>query len=271
MSFLDEVLLGALQGLTEFLPVSSSGHLHALQRWLDSPLAQDMTFDVLVHFATLIAVVIVFRADFAELFRGISGRDAKARRLLVHVVIGAVPAGIVGLALEDTIEELPHHWPHVISVCWLVSAGALYSLRYVPSEPDGAAEPEESEPHPFTARTALWIGCFQALALLPGISRSGITICAALWIGCRRDMAARFSFLCATPLIAGATALKVADVVKAGKLPEGSSITGYAVGGAVALVTGFFALVVLLRMLRAGALHRWAYYLVAMAIAYSAW
>ncbi len=257
----EELLLGAIQGLTEFLPVSSSGHLHALEHWLDSPLAQDLSFDILVHFATLIAVVWVFRRDFRRLIASVFNGDPDQRRLLIAVVVGAVPAGVVGLLLKDSIEEWPLQWPYLVSVCWLVTAGALFTLR---------RPPEETKPN-VTITIALWIGAFQAIALLPGISRSGITICAALWMGCKREEAARFSFLCATPLIAGATVLQVYEVIQDGGLPDGSTWTGYLVGGVTALVTGYFALTLLLKMLKSGSLHVWAYYLVPASALYAAW
>ncbi|MCA8961498.1 MAG: undecaprenyl-diphosphate phosphatase [Planctomycetes bacterium] len=261
MPYGDEMLLGAIQGLTEFLPVSSSGHLQAGERWLDSPLARDLSFDVFVHLATLVAVLWVFRRDFALLVRSVFEPGSEHRRLLGSVIVGAVPAGIVGLLLKDVIESLPSRWPYLVAVCWLVTAASLYSLRF------GHRETRPS----VTLPAALWIGAFQAVALLPGISRSGITICAALWIGCRREDAARFSFLCATPLIAGAAGLELFEVYRAGGPPAGATWTGYLIGGGVALITGYIALTILLRMLKAGALHYWAYYLVVVAGVYSGW
>ena len=259
--FGEEILLGAVQGLTEFLPISSSGHLYAIESWLNSPLVKDLSFDILVHFATLIAVLWVFRSDFTRLIRSMFGGDPEERRLLLSVVMGAVPAGLAGLFLKDQIETWPHEWPYLVSVCWLVTALALITLK----------RPSKENRATITIGMALWIGSFQAVALLPGVSRSGITICAALWIGCKREEAAKFSFLCATPLIAGATMLQLLDLVQAGRLPEGATLGGYLAGSITALITGYFALRLLLTMLKRGALHWWAYYLVAIAVGYFSW
>lgn len=270
MPYFDEILLGLIQGLTEFLPVSSSGHLQALKVWLDSPLAADLSFDVFVHFATLLAIGVYYRRDIYDLVRAWlpAERDdlgtAKARedrRFLGYVVVGAVPAGVAGLFLKDSIESLPKDWPHCVSVFWLITAVGLVSLRFVRG-------PNE---RPLGVRAALWIGLFQALAILPGISRSGSTIIAGVWFGCRREEVARFSFLCAAPLILGATLLTGIDIFRDENYVAGSDLTGYLIGGAVAFVVGYLALRLLLRMLEKGALYWWAIYLVAAAGAYSGW
>jgi len=259
----DEVILGIVQGLTEFLPVSSSGHLAALEIWLESPLAHDLTFDIFVHFATVLAVVVVFRKDFVFLFKGLSpgGREAReARHLAGLLLIGAVPAGVVGLLAQDPIARVPTLFPHAISLAWLLTAGALLSLKAIkPGRPERALD----------ARAAMWIGCMQIFALLPGVSRSGFTIVAALWWGLGARDAARFSFLCATPLILGATAKTLLELWSRS---EGVVVpTGFWVGGIAAALTGYLALLLLLGMLRKGALHWWAGYLLIAAASYSGW
>lgn len=266
MPYGDEILLGLIQGLTEFLPVSSSGHLQALKIWLDSPLAADLSFDVFVHFATLLAIGVYYRRDIFELSRAwIPGTsDPKApenRRFLGYVIAGAVPAGIAGLLFKDAIEEMPNAWPHWVSVFWLVSAVGLGSLYF-------QRGPNERK---IDLKSALWIGIWQALAILPGISRSGTTIVAGVWFGCRRDEVARFSFLCAAPLILGATALTGLKIFQTEDYLAGTTLTGYLIGGSVAFVVGYFALTLLLRMLEKGALYWWSVYLVIAAGLYSGW
>ncbi|MEM7166227.1 MAG: undecaprenyl-diphosphate phosphatase [Planctomycetota bacterium] len=260
--FVDSVALGVLQGLTEFLPVSSSGHLQALKTMQDSPELASKTLDIFLHFATLLAVFLVFRRDFVQLARGCFGGGEPRRRLLL-VLVGAVPAGVVGLIIKkfDLLEGLETSFPYLVPICWLLTAGALWSLR---KQVDGARE--------IDLKLALWVGCWQALAILPGVSRSGITIVSALWLGCRRESAATFSFLTATPLILGATVLEILDVFGSeGTGMAAGSVWPYLAGGVAAFVTGLGALVLLLRMLRGGALHRWAFYLVPVAVAYTAW
>lgn len=262
----EAIVLGILQGLTEFLPVSSSGHLQALKTLQQSADLESKTLDIFLHFATLLAVFLVFRRDFLVLMRGLLG-GGEPRRQLLLVILGAVPAGLVGLVVKklDLLENWTISFPYLVPICWLGTAAALWSLR-------GVGRSEADAGRPIDVKLALCIGCWQALAILPGISRSGITIVSALWLGARRESAATFSFLTATPLILGATVLEIVDVFG----PDGEGMAAdawatYFAGGAVAFITGWGALVLLLRMLRGGALHRWAYYLVPVAIAYGSW
>lgn len=256
----EALFMGVLQGLTEFLPVSSSGHLQAMKALGGSPLLEDLTLDVLLHMATLLAVILVFRSDFKRLLGGLF-QGGEGRRWCWLVVVGAIPGGLAGLLAKDWIEHLGARLPWLLPVCWLGTALALVSLRWIDREPGTRA---------MTIRAALWVGCWQAVALLPGVSRSGITIVAALWLGRRRDEAATFSFLIATPLILGATLLTGIELAgsESSHRPSWGAIL---VGGLAAFVTGWAALRLLLRMLHRGALHRWAFYLIPLAIAYGSW
>lgn len=266
----ESLLLGVVQGLTEFLPVSSSGHLLGLKALLGSSNLGDQTLDVFLHFATLIAVFLVFRSEFARLFRGLF-RGGSERALLVAVILAASPAGIVGLLAGDWVETLGGRFPGLLPVCWLLSAAALLSLRRSTASPESPpASREEDLQQPIGVRAALWVGVWQVLALLPGVSRSGITIAAGIWCGLRREQAASFSFLCATPLILGATLLKTIDLVQESSA-SAFPLSSYLLGGVVAFFTGWGALIVLLRMLRGGSLHYWAYYLIPAALAYALW
>lgn len=256
---LQAILLGALQGLTEFLPVSSSGHLQAIKALLDSPDVGDQTLDVFLHFATLLAVLLVFRSEFFRLVEGLF-RPGESRQRLFLVVLGAIPAGVAGYLAQDWFEALGVDLPYVLPICWCVTAGALWTLK----------KPASDAPSELSVKTALWVGLWQILALFPGISRSGITIAAALWLRTRRDEAATYSFLIATPLILGATGIKVLGLLQ-GDVSTSFGLTACLVGSVVAFFTGWGALLLLLRMLRGNHLHRWSYYLLPVAVAYAIW
>lgn len=253
----ESLALAVLQGLTEFLPVSSSGHLQALKRLTGSELAGDISLDVILHFATLLAVVVVYRREWARVVSGL-WRGGEPRRDLMLVAVGVVPAGIVGLLLADRIELLPTRAPYLLPVCWGAMGLALLGSR-------GRGDGERT----IGPRAALWIGAWQALALLPGVSRSGITILAALWIGVRREDAARYSFLIAAPLIAGATVLELPEIFSGEGVGAAPGVL--AIAFVVAFGVGYGALLLLLRMLRGGNLHWWGIYLLVIAAAFAAW
>lgn len=261
---IESIVLGVVQGLTEFLPISSSGHLVAMKMVLGSPLIEDQTLDVFLHFATLLAVFLVFRGEFVRLFRGVFQGGAD-RRFVVAVTLGAIPAGVVGWLARDGIEGVGERYPFVVSAGWLFTALALWTLRKQKPDLDASAPATR-----LTPGVAVWVGLWQVLALLPGVSRSGSTIAAGVWGGLRRDEAASFSFLCGSPLILGATLLKVLDVVREPPA-AGVPVVAFLVGGLVAFATGLLALRFLLRSLRTGSLHYWAYYLVPLAVAYEIW
>lgn len=260
--WLAEIFLGVLQGLTEFLPVSSSGHLVAVESLLGLHGPESMTTEIMLHFATVLAVIVVFRRDLRSLATGL-WHAGEERRLLWRIALAIVPAGIVGLLSRDFVAALPGNAPWLLPVCWLVMAGVLMSLRWCRGE-------ASSQPS-IGWGAALWIGAFQVLALLPGISRSGITIAAALWIGCHREESARFSFLIAVPLIIAAAALEVFHGLQDGFDGAAGNLPRHLAGGVAAFFTGWLALVLLLRMLRSGKLHLWSAYLVGVAVAYGAW
>ncbi len=261
----ETIALAVLQGVTEFLPISSSGHLDAWKRLTGSKLQGDLSLDVILHFATLLAVLLVYRKDVVRLLGGIV-RGGPARRELLLVGVGTIPAGLVGLFAKDSIEGLSGQLPFLLPICWGLCGVALLTSRRRMTA--ASADPAPGEAPQFGVREALWIGMWQMVALLPGVSRSGITIVAALWVGVDREHAARYSFLIAAPLIAGATALEARDLFSEEGLASAPAIL--ASGFAVAFFVGLGALALLLRMLRGGRLHLWGYYLIAIAIGFSA-
>ncbi len=215
-------VLGVVQGLTELLPVSSSGHL-ILVPWLgdwtylEEHDAFNQTFDVALHLGTLVAVVAYFRRDIVELLAAFFGSLARRgirtanERIAWAVLVATVPAAFIGAALEDPIaNHLGEPWQ--IAIFLAVFAGMLWLAD---------RRPEREEMGDLSLPQAFLVGCAQALALMPGVSRSGITITAARFLGVTRDQAARFSFLLLTPIVLGAVLLKGVDDVLLGELPAG--------------------------------------------------
>ena len=255
------LVLGLVQGLTEFLPVSSSGHLVLGQHLLRfSP--PSLLFDITLHVGTLLPVVWLYRADLWAILRSL-GRLGQARRawqedrglrLLVCVALGTLPTGLMGAALNDLFERL-FSSPAVVGVMFLITGGILMASR-LSRAPQTDEEPADSH-LTLTPLRALAVGVAQGLAITPGISRSGTTISAALLLGIERTMAARFSFLLAIPAILGAVALHARHVGSAdrGLLPI------YLAGALVAAASGYLALKWLVGLVRRGALCRFAYYL----------
>ena len=249
MSELEALLLGIVQGLTEFLPISSSGHL-ILVPWLqDYTFLQDhesfnKTFDVALHAGTLVAAIAYFRREVVALTAGfltaVRRRSLATpdQRLSVAIAVGTVPAVIAGGLGSDFIDEhLGEPWMIAIQ---LIVFGALLGYADRAAQSRGLRDA--------SVRDGLWIGLAQVLALAPGTSRSGITITAARWLGLDRDSAARFSFLMLIPVVAGATLAKAASAVSEG-LPEG--VAGPMVVGTIAAaVSGYWAISFLLRLVR---------------------
>ncbi len=201
LEFLHMLILAVIQGLTEFLPVSSSGHLVLAQTFLGTR-EGDIFFDVILHMGTLGSVFVVYRREIRRLLRF----DALAVRYLSRLVVATLPAVVVGLLLKDTIAGLFHN-PVFAAAGLLVTAGFLYSTRFSARSGAELADPWEPEAPP--VGKCVLIGCGQAFAILPGISRSGATIAASLWLRVPRAEAARFSFLLSIPVISGALALQV--------------------------------------------------------------
>lgn len=251
------IILGAVQGITEFLPVSSSGHLVVLQHFFDLP-GSRLAFDLAVHLGTLVAVVIFFRRDIVEIVLGL-GRELSARRFgrstrfVLLLVAASVPAAAVGLGLRGQVEAL-FHQPWVAVAMFVVTAGILLATRRV----------RDRGVHPLFAiplTAALAIGAAQALAILPGLSRSGATIAAGMFLLVRRDDAARFSFLLSIPAIGGAFLLELLRVADAGVFLTPAYLAGFgAAGGA-----GLGALKLLTGLIHRNRFHVFAPYLLAAA------
>jgi undecaprenyl-diphosphatase len=250
MNVLEAILLGIVQGLTEFLPISSSGHL-ILVPWLaDITYLREhpefnKTFDVALHLGTLVAVVGYFRADVVEMTRGAvelartRKADTPSERLTLAIVIATIPAVIVGGLFEDFIDEhLGDPWQIAILLAFF--AVLLYLADH--------RSPQDRDIGSIGPRDALKIGVAQAMALAPGVSRSGVTITAGRWLGLDRDSAARFSFFLLIPATAGAVVLKGAKVASDG-IPPGQTVPLIA-GVIASAVSGWLAIAWLLSYVR---------------------
>jgi undecaprenyl-diphosphatase len=249
VSWIAAALLGVVQGLTEFLPISSSAHLIVvplLLGWHD-PFIESSAFDVMLHLGTLVALLGYFRGDLVALLRAFlaSIRERRIggdpqRRLAWLLVVSVIPAALLGAALESFFDEaFREHWEW-IGIFALVGAALLWlgERRGVRTRGlDG-----------MVLRDAVVIGLAQAAALFPGTSRSGVTIAAGLFLGLTREAAARFSFLMAVPVIAGAGLWKARTIVGTGL--EGAQAGQLAVGIVMAAIFGFIAIAFLLRFLR---------------------
>jgi undecaprenyl-diphosphatase len=246
VSLLEAIILGIVQGATEFLPVSSSGHLVMGQYLLGLELS-GVTFEVVVHVATLLSILIVYRGRVVELVRGVLRGEREALRFALFLGVATVPAGVVGVLLGDTMTGLFDD-PRVTGVALLVTGTFLWTTR---------AAVARGADRPLTLWMAVAIGVVQALAITPGISRSGATVTAALWLGLRPDRAAEFAFLMAVPAIAGAGVLELRHLGEGG---GGVGATPLVLGGAAAAVTGVLAIRLFLALLRREAFHRFAVY-----------
>jgi len=250
-------LLGILQGATEFLPVSSSGHL-VLVPWLLGWPAPGLAFDAVVHWGTAVAVIVYFWRDWVSLVRAVfySRSGSLEVRLAWFILLGTLPGALIGWLLEDFFEGMFAR-PVVAAGFLLVTAALLTGSERLgrrERDLDTLAWPD-----------ALLVGLAQALAIFPGISRSGATIAAGLGRGLRREPAARFSFLLATPIILGAGLLKVVDLAQMGGLAEQAPIL--VVGFLSAGVVGFGCIHFLLRYLQRHRLYSFAVYCAVVGIA----
>jgi undecaprenyl-diphosphatase len=256
------LLLGIVQGLTEFLPVSSSGHLVLFQH-LFGLTEPEIFFDICLHIGTLLAIVMVFRRELGHILLtlfhspGLLKRTGGAGnlfdqnediRLVTLILLGTIPTGIIGLLLKPLAEDLfSNVW--IVGVMLLITGGLLWLTRRVP---------EQGRPlRKMRPKDALIIGLVQGMAIMPGLSRSGSTICIALLMGVDRETAGRYSFLLSIPAILGALVLGLDFSV----IGHSSASTGVILlGTIVAALVGYAALIVLLRMIKKGRLSVFAPY-----------
>lgn len=246
ISAIQALVLGLVQGLTEFLPVSSSGHLVIFETLFGVEPDGGLVFEVALHVATLLAIVVFYRARIVQLIAGALNGERDAWRYHGKLALATLPAIAVALLARGAIERA-FDTPQVVGVCLVITAAILWTSRWT--------LPRATAPEP-TWLAALLIGCAQAMAILPGISRSGSTVAAALALGVAPAMAAEFSFLLGVVAIAGAAVLMLPD---AGAL-DTSMYTPLAIGFAAALVSGVAAIWLFLRLLERRNFHAFAAY-----------
>lgn len=265
ITIIQAIILGIVQGLTEFLPVSSSAHLVLVPQLINvnyaNP-AQAVAFDTLLHVGTLLAVIAYFWKDIIhiitglvssilDIFRGkfITGlREDPSKRLTWLLVIGTIPAAIAGVLLNDQFEALFNNYAAV--GFFLLITGVLL---WISERMKGGGDKQVKD---MTFKNALAIGIFQAFAIAPGISRSGSTIAAGLLSGLERELAARYSFLLAIPVIAGAALVQVKDIGAGLEANTAALLAGFL----AALIVGFLSIKLLLKLIKERSLMIFAYY-----------
>ena len=239
------VILAIVQGIAEFLPISSSGHLVILSELFG--MGEGTTeLNIILHFGTLLAIVLFYRKRIIALL-------SADQRVIPLLIVGTIPIVIVGLTVKKVfpwVTEYP-----LLAGFMLPITGLM--LLMLPKIKEG-----EDEYQDITYKTALLIGCAQAFAILPGISRSGSTIVAGSWLGLKRQSATTFSFLLAIPAILGATVLEVKDMLEKDPNVESTSVWLLALGALVAFAVGLVALQWLVRWVEKGKLHWFAYWVI---------
>lgn len=263
MDYLYSIILGAVQALTEFLPISSSGHLVILHRLIDSPLLDSLTYDVILHAGTLLATLWFFKNEVARLLGGFFRTLFSLKishnfeeQLPWLIIAGAMPAALIGYFFGDIIENAFR------SIGWVTATLVFGSLLFFIYERIGR---KNRNLEAMSFGDALIVGLSQALAFLPGISRSGITIVAGLGLGFKRREAARFSFLLSLPVVLGATVQKIAQIDWSDL--NTNFVFASAIGFAVSLAGGFLVIKYFMRFLESHSLNGFGVYRLLLAAA----
>lgn len=279
MTVLQSILLGALQGLTEFLPVSSSGHLAVVQHFFNLE-EIPLLFDVFLHLATLLAVFIYFRKQIVEflqilyrwVFRkpapenalnvnGLCRTEEAGRKTIIAIIITTAITGVLGLVSSKLIPDLPLQFVFagfIVTACLLIVSGIINGVR----EKNNSAS--EKEYTGITPLQAVIIGLFQGAGTLPGISRSGSTISGALLSGVSRELAGEYSFIVSIPAIFAAFLLELKDL---GDVTSSVGILPLVAGCVSAFAVGYVALALLMKIIKKGKLEWFAAYLISIGIA----
>lgn len=258
VEFFKALLLGVIQGATEFLPVSSSGHL-VLGSQLLGFREQGLVFDVMLHLGTLFSVMIVFREEIWEMarapFQWLSGsRKKETLHFLswdLYVVIATMPAVVIGLGFKETFETM-FTSIEVVCVMLIITGMLMIITRYL-----------VDRDKPVNGWRAFVIGCAQACAIIPGLSRSGSTIFTGMLLGVNRETVAKFSFIMSIPAILGAAVLNMKDVIA--QPPPSDVLINLAAGTIMSAVTGYFAIILLLDVIKKNRLPWFGYYCLGVA------
>lgn len=260
MTALEALILGLVQGVTEFLPISSSGHLVIVQSLMGVHEGA-FTFDAVIHFGSLLAVIVALRADLWLMVKGLFGgkaQEAKAgRRLMLLVILATLPLVLVGLTLRDLVDRA--FASVYVSAFMLYLTGALLLFAERASRSGQVETVSQVRTLSVTWRHSLIVGLAQTLAVLPGVSRAGTTMAAGMMAGLSREAAARFSFLLSIPAILGASTLELRTILDEG-MPAALSPEVLVIGTVAAGVSSYLAIAVLLRFLKQGSLMGFVYY-----------
>lgn len=261
MSFVEAIILGLVQGLTEFLPVSSSGHLVLTQKFLGVD-DKGITFEILVHFGTLLSVLIYFWKQLWRMILSIlppfKEEFARERRMIVYLAIASVPAGIVGFSPLKDLFEGTYEKPAVVGILLIVTGVILFLPRLFAKR-----LAQQSKENDVGTKSAIIMGIGQAFAILPGISRSGATIVSGMMAGVKSSAAAEFSFLMAIP------AITAASLLEARKLSgiDTTLLMPYLAGALVAFLSGLIAIYSVLAAIRRGKFEYFGVYCVIAGLA----
>ncbi len=229
MDILSSIILGVVQGVTEFLPISSSGHLIVMRAWLGLDMSGSLAYDAVLQLATSLAVVLYFWKDLVVLVRV---RSEKNKIWIWAIVLGTIPAVVLGFLFEHKIDAL---FRNAHTVAWALIAGSILFFvveRYAKKMAQKSAQ-ENLSGKEISVKRGFVVGCFQVLALIPGMSRSGSTISGGLLLGIKREDAVRFSFLLSVPILLGSGLKKLMDLGGSGGIDFSlilSSIVAFFVG-----------------------------------------
>ena len=250
MGIIEAIILGIVQGLTEFLPVSSSGHIELGKAILNIKTTDNLLFSIVVHGATALSTVMIFRKEIVEIIKGLfQFKDNEALHYSLKIIISMIPVGIIGVLFEDKIEAL--FTGNVLLVgSMLIFTGILLTITYYTKNTTKSV----------SYGRAIIIGIAQAIAILPGVSRSGSTISTALILGVDKEKATRFSFLMVLLPILGATLLKVKDYIETPAIAGGISTSALFIGFLAAFLSGLAACAWMIKIVKRGKLIYFAYY-----------
>lgn len=242
LSIIDSIILGVIQGITEFLPISSSGHLIIARDILGISQEGGLAFDAILQLATACAVILYFRKDIFDLFLNVfkGFKDSSKNKLTTYLIIGTIPAIPFGLLLENKMETV-FRSVHIVVITLLIGSVIMFLADKIFEKKSKKSE--------LTITKSIIVGLFQSLALFPGMSRSGMTISGGYFMGLSKEQAVRFSFLLSIPIIAGSGLLQLIHIIKNPILISGG-FTTLSSGFIFAFISGWFAIDFLLKFLK---------------------
>jgi len=258
LGLIEAILLGILQGITEFLPVSSSGHLVLARALFSEDIEPGITYEIVVHFGSFCSIAVYYRKLIVkilqDLYKSLTPsairekrfKENENTRLSMFILLSMIPAMVVGFTMKSEIEEAFMN-PFLVSIMLLITGSILYNTKFVGNLTKDV-----------NASRGFWMGVAQAFAILPGISRSGSTISLGLLLGVKREKAANFSFLMVLPVLAGAMLLEITELIELGQVlvPVESLIAGFF----TSFIAGYLALTYLIKLLKQDKFYYFSYY-----------